>query len=54
VVLTIRGLVKAQSIMHTVFQLYYVLRFDSTVIINVLFNISSPKSNNQIFTIFEA
>jgi len=35
--------------MHTVFQFYDVLRFDSTVVINVLFNISSLKSNDQSF-----
>jgi len=37
------------SIMHTVFQLYDVLRFNSTVVVNVLINIPSPKLNNQIF-----
>jgi len=47
-------LVNAQSIMHIVFQLYDVLRFDSTVVIHVLINISSPKLNNQIFFNFEA
>jgi len=31
------------SIVHAAFQLYDVLRFDSTVIINVSINISSPK-----------
>jgi len=36
----ILGLVNAQSIMHITFQLY-VLRFDSTVVIYVLINISS-------------
>jgi len=41
--------VNAQSIMHIVFQLYDVLRFDSTVVINVFTNITSPKSNNQFF-----
>ena len=35
--------------MHIVFRLYGVLRFDSTVAINVLINISSPKLNNQFF-----
>jgi len=30
------------------FQLYDVLRFNSTVFINVLINTSSPKLNNQI------
>jgi len=34
---------------HITFQLYDVLRFDSTVVIYVLTNISSPKLNNQIF-----
>jgi len=47
-------LVNAQSIMHIVFQLNDVLRFDSTVVINVLIKISSPKLNNQIFFNFEA
>ena len=47
--LTVLGLVNAQSILHIVFQLYDVLRFDSTAVINVLINISSPKLNNQIF-----
>jgi len=41
------GLVNAQSIMHIAFQCYDVLRFDSTVVIYVLINISSPKLNNQ-------
>jgi len=49
--LTVLVLVNAQSIMHIVFQLYDVLRFDSTVVINVLINVSSPKLNNQIFLI---
>jgi len=49
--LTVLVLLNAQSIMHTVFQLYDVLRFDSTVVINVLINISSPKLNNQFFLI---
>jgi len=31
-----------------------VLRFDSTLLINVLINISSPKLNNQVFSNFEA
>ena len=31
-----------------------VLRFDSTVVINVVINISSPKLNNQFFLNFEA
>jgi len=42
-------LVNAQSIMHIVFQLYDVPKFDPTVIINVLITISSPKLNNQVF-----
>jgi len=32
-------LVNAQSIMHIVFQLYDVLRFDSAVVSNILINI---------------
>jgi len=48
------GLVSAQSLMHITFQFYDVLRFDSTVVIYVLVNISSPKLNNQIFQNFEA
>jgi len=40
--------------MHVVFLLYDVLRFDSTVVINALINISSQKFNNQIFYNFEA
>ena len=47
--LTVLVLANAQSVMHIVFQLYDILRFDSTVVINVLINISSPKLNNQIF-----
>jgi len=47
--LTVLGLVNAQSIMHIVFQFSDVFRFDTTVDINVLINISSPKLNNQIF-----
>ena len=35
--------------MHTVFQLYDVLRFDSTVVINVLINISSLKVKQPNF-----
>jgi len=35
--------------MHIGFQLYDVLRFDSTVVIDVLINISSPKLHKQIF-----
>jgi len=42
-------LLNAESIMHIVFQLYDVLRFDSIVVIKVLTYISSPRSNNQIF-----
>ena len=42
-------LINVQSIMPIVFQLYHVFRFDSTVVINVLINISSPKLNKQIF-----
>jgi len=52
--LTVLVLVNAQSIMRIVFHLYDVLRFDSTVVIDVLINISSPKLNNQIFFSFEA
>jgi len=45
-------------IMHIVFQLYDVLRFDTTVqcnyiVINVLINISFPKLNNQFSFNFE-
>jgi len=40
--------------MFKVFQLYDVLRFDSTVVVNVLINISSLKLNNQFFLNFEA
>jgi len=48
--LTVLVLVNAQSIMHIVFQLNDVLRFDSTaqynyIVINVLFN----KLNNKFF-----
>ena len=44
--------------MHIVFQLYDVLRFDTTVqcnyiVINVLINISFPKLNNQFSFNFE-
>jgi len=39
---------------YIVFQLYDVLRFDSSEVINVLINISPPKLNNQIFQNFEA
>jgi len=52
--LTVLDLVNAQSIMHIVFQFYGVLRFDSTVVINVLINISSPNLNKQVFLNFEA
>jgi len=52
--LTVLVLVNAQSIMHIVFQFSDVFRFDTTVVINVLINISSPKLNNQIFFNFEA
>jgi len=51
--LAVLVLVYAQSIMPIVFQLCDVLRFDSTVVINILINISSPKLNNQIFFIFK-
>jgi len=47
--LIVHVLVNAQSIMHIVFQLYGILRFDSTVVINVLMNMSSPKLSNQFF-----
>jgi len=43
--LTVLVLLNAHSIMHIVFQLYDVLRFGSTVLINI----SSPKLNNQFF-----
>jgi len=43
--------VNAQSIMHIVLQLHDVLRFYSTVVINVLINISCPKLNKQFFFI---
>jgi len=49
--LTVLVLVNAQSILHIVFQLYDVLRFDSTVVINALINISSRKLNNQFLLI---
>jgi len=45
------GLINVQSIMHIVFQVYGVLRFDSTVVVNALINISSLKLNNQFFLI---
>jgi len=48
-------LVNAQSIIaHSVSTLYDVVRFDSTLVINVLINPSSPKLNNQFFYNFEA
>jgi len=43
---SLRGLVNAQSIVHITCQLSDVLRFDFTVAINVLINMSSPKLNN--------
>jgi len=52
--LTVLVLVNAQSIMHIVFELHDVLRFDSTVVINVLINISSTKLNNQFFVKFRS
>jgi len=36
-----------------VFQLHDVLGFDSTLVINVLINTSSPKLNDQIFNILK-
>jgi len=48
--LTVLVLVNSQSIMHIVFQFHDVLRFDSTVVVNVLINIvSSLKLINQTF-----
>ena len=47
--LTVLVFVNAQSIMPIVFQLYDVLGFDFTVVINILINTSSPKLNIQIF-----
>jgi len=47
--LKILVLVNAQSIVHMLFQLHDVFGFDSTVVINVLINISSPKLNNQLW-----
>jgi len=41
--LTVLVLIIAETIMHIVFRLYDFLRFDSTVVINVLINISFPK-----------
>jgi len=35
-----------------VFQLHDVVKFDSTVVINVLINISSPKLRTKFFKIF--
>jgi len=52
--LAVFGLVKAPSIMYTVFQLYDACRFVSTVAINLLINISSPKLKEQISLNFEA
>jgi len=52
--LTVLGLVNAQCVMHIMFQLHGVLRFDYAVVINLLINISSPKLNNQFFFNFEA
>jgi len=40
--------------MHKLFQPYDVLRFDSTVVINLLMNISSLKLNNQFFFSFQS
>jgi len=48
------GLVNASTVMLIAFQLYDVLRFDSTVVFCVLINISSSKLNNQIFQKFGA
>jgi len=48
------GLLNAQSILHTVLPLQYVLRFVSTVVINPLINILSPKLKKQISLNFEA
>jgi len=45
------GLVNAQSITHIMFQLYDVVRFDSTVV--TYLTISYPKLNNQFFFNFE-
>jgi len=52
--LAVLVLLNAQFIMQIVFQLYDVLRIDSTIVSYVLINISSPKLNNQIFKNFEA
>ena len=41
------------SHVHIVFQLHDVLRFDSTLVFNVLINISSANLNNQNFLNFE-
>jgi len=49
--LTVLVLVNAQPIMRIVFQLYDILRFDSTVVIDVLIIITSPKLKNYIFFI---
>jgi len=39
--------------MHIVFQLYDALRLDSTVVINVFINVTSPKLYNQFFLILK-
>ena len=43
--LTVLGLVNAQSILHKVFQLYELLRFATTLVVNVLICISTPNLN---------
>jgi len=50
--LTVLVLVNAQSIMHIVFQLDVVLRFDSTVVIKCTYPYIVPKVSNQIFKNF--
>jgi len=50
---TVLVLGNAQSIMHIVFQLYDVLRFDSVVVINCL-SIYHPQSKQPNFLNFEA
>ena len=45
--------VKGQSIMHIMFQLHDVLRFHSTLVVNVLINIPSSKLKKQFFFNFE-
>jgi len=48
--LTVLVLVNAQSILHIVFQLYDVLRFDSTVVINVAYiSMCHPQSQTAKF-----